>query len=159
MTDDNRVLVEQLVEERIAAAVSEAVEKTRQEMEEKIVLERMHLMDPTHTEGATLLLDNGVGYTYAHVPLDKIASNPLSERAESDLDPETLAMQELITGIRASGGLNRSLLVYRKDDGYMLVKGARRVAALRAMGEEVAPAYIMPYKPPEAMEREWVNGY
>lgn len=151
--------IQALVDKAIAAKTDELRSEVRAELDHQNEHERMTMMSKAANEGNRLYMDPGTGYEYAIIPLDKVDYNPLSRRSKDELDPKSPGMKKLQEDIKAKGGLNRPLLVYRKGDRYMLVKGSRRLAALRAMGEELNHAYILPAKPPMDMEENWVNGY
>lgn len=155
--------VEQQIKEAVAAALSakeEEIEaRLRSEMEREQEKLKMSIVGTALNEGSQLYMDPGTGYEFAIVNLDHIDFNPLSRRTKEELAPDSPGIKQLIEDIKKKGGLNRPPLVYRKGDRYMLIKGARRVAALRAMGEQLNHVYILPAKPPIDMEERWVNGY
>jgi ParB family transcriptional regulator, chromosome partitioning protein len=70
-----------------------------------------------------------------HIPLDKIRPSPRNPRR----GPEQIAA--LAESIRAYG-LLQPLVVRRRRRGYELVAGHRRLAALRQLGWETAPAIV-----------------
>jgi hypothetical protein len=154
---------EQQLQEMIAAAVEAKTAELRAEVESTVENardhERMAQLSMAAQEGAVMHMDPGVGYEFAVIPLDKVDFNPLSRRPEEELDSEHIGIRQLAKDIETRGGLSRPLLVYRKGERYMLVKGSRRLAALRRLGEELAHAYILPAKPPMSVEETWVNGY
>lgn len=151
----------------INAAVDAKAEAIRAEIttevETQLSGERAEQLGSAINESAVIRMDPGTGYEYALVNLDLIDNNPVSRRTPEELLPEDPGIQELIRQIVLRGGLTRPLLVYRQkgeaEGRYMLVKGHRRLAALRAMGQELVHAYILPAKPPLSMEERWVNGY
>lgn len=155
---------------RIADAVQIAVDRTTAEVTERLqanfdtVLDHkeMTYADPTKTDGAVYETDPGTGYAFGFIALEDIDFNPRSKRSAAELKPSADELAPLVQDVEARGGIVRPLLVYRnkKQPGrYVLVKGHRRVAALRALDEELVQAYIMPAKPPAALEEEWVNGF
>ena len=163
-------LVARAVNEAVSVAVAQAVEaktdqlraEARSEVEVREEHVKIEQMSKAANEPLVMHYDSGRGYEYAVIHLDRVDFNPLSRRNPEELDPDNAALRELIEEIAHRGGLNRPLLVYRQKDKegrYMLVKGSRRLAALRAMGEETSYAYILPAKPPIDMEERWVNGY
>lgn len=153
--------------EEIQALINEAVaaktEELRDELEAKLRrehdVERGDSLNKAIKEGVQLYMDPGSGYEFAIIALSKIDYNPVSRRTKEELDPQSEGIKTLKKEIKAKGGLNRFPLVYRKDDRYMLIKGAKRVAALKSLGEELTHAWILPAKPPMDMEERWVNGY
>lgn len=151
--------IQELINQAVAAKTEELRVEVRAELDHQNEHERMTMMAKAANEGNRLYMDPGSGYEYAIIPLDKVDFNPLSRRTEDELNPESPSIQRLQKDIQSKGGLNRPLLVYRKDDRYILVKGARRLIALKSMGEELQHAYILPAKPPLDMEENWVNGY
>lgn len=163
-------LVERAVADRVEAAVQAAVEKAVAETAERLQVNydtaTEHLLmtvnDPTKLDGAALQGDSGEGFVYGFIAVDAIDYNRLTKREEADLAADAADLQPLVEDVAARGGIIRPLLVYRnkKEPGrYVLVKGHRRLAALKALGEELVQAYVMPAKPPLAMEEEWVNGF
>lgn len=154
-------VTEEQLAEMIAKAVEEKASAIRSEIETQIEVqqeqEHMRMINAAAWERERVAVDPGTGYQYATIELAKVQYNPMSKRTKEELQPDKV--QDLAEDIKAKGGLIRPLLVYRKDDGYVLVKGARRLAALRSMGEESVHAYILPMKPPFAQEESWVNGY
>lgn len=151
--------IQQAVKSALTAKEEEIEARLRSQMEREQEKLKMSVVGTALNEGSQLYLDPGTGYEFALVSLDKIDFNPLSRRTEEELSPDAPGIKQLIEDIKKKGGLNRPLLVYRKNNRYMLVKGAKRLAALRAMGEELNHAYILPAKPPIDMEERWVNGY
>lgn len=81
------------------------------------------------------------------IPIDSIERNPYQPR--SDFDPETL--KELVESIRTSGVL-QPLLVRRKQKGYELIAGERRLLAATEAGLKKIPARIMDISDEEALE-------
>lgn len=155
--------IQNLVDTAVSAKEAEIEARLRAELEREQEKLKMQIASTALNEGSHLYLDPGSGYEFCMVSLDKIDYNPLSRRTPEELEPENDGIKSLIRDIKRKGGLNRPLLVYREkgenEGRYMLIKGARRLAALRAMGEELTHAYVMPAKPPIDMEERWVNGY
>lgn len=147
----------------VADAVAAHAEAIRAEIEAQVEEQQAAVkaqqLGKAAGEGTRLHMDPGAGYEFAMIPLDRVDFNPLSLRKEDELTADAPGIPELAQEIQQRGGLLRPLLVYRKDDRYMLVKGARRLVALRSLGEEIVHAYILPAKPPIGMEGSWVNGY
>lgn len=157
--EELQAAIDSAVQAAITAHTAELRSEIQAQAEAQNSNEKAELLNSAVNEGAILYMDPGTGYEYALVHLDKIDYNPLSRRSEDELDPNSASIQALKADIVKAGGLTRKLLVYRKGDRYMLVKGARRLAALRALDEEITHAYILPAKPPIDMEERWVNGY
>lgn len=151
----------------VSAAVEAKVEAIRAtvegEVERQLTKERGEMLAKAADTGERLFTDPGTDFQYALVNLDLIDFNPVSRRTQADLDPNNPDLDPLKEEILHRGGLFRPLLVYRRkgesEGRYMLVKGARRLAALRALGEELTHCYILPAKPPLGQEERWVNGY
>lgn len=161
--------IDKLVKEKIDKAVQDAVTKTAKEVEERVknnyetAMEHFHMnmADPTKADGAIYQMDNGKGYVFGMIEIENVDYNPISNRTEEELAPDAPDLQPLKDDIVARGGVVRPILVYRdkKNEGrYILIKGARRIAALKALDEELVQAYIMPAKPPPGLEDDWVNG-
>lgn len=73
------------------------------------------------------------------VAIDAITPSPENPRKTFDEDE--------IVGLAASieaHGLMQPLVVRRKDDGYELIAGERRLRALRLLGRQTAPAIVQP---------------
>jgi hypothetical protein len=151
--------LKQMIESAVEAKAQSIRSSIEAEIESLGISEKQAYLSKAASEGSVLHTDPGNGYEFAVINLSKIEFNEYSRRTPDELDPETDGIKELATEIKAKGGLVRPLLVYRKDDGYVLVKGARRLVALRSMGEELTHAYILPAKPPFGIEDTWVNGY
>lgn len=152
-------IVDRAVAQALSAREHEIEARLRAELEREQEKLKMEIASTALNEGSHLYMDPMSGYSFCMIPLEKIDYNPLSRRTEEELKEDSEGIKKLVVDIKKKGGLNRPLLVYRKNDRYMLVKGARRLAALRAMGEELTHAYVMPAKPPIDMEERWVNGY
>ena len=71
------------------------------------------------------------------IPLEKIAPNPQQPRIQ--FDPESIA--QLAASIKRHGVL-QPIVVSRREDGYELVAGHRRVLASRAAGKTTIPAVV-----------------
>lgn len=71
------------------------------------------------------------------IPLEKIAPNPQQPRIQ--FDPEAIA--QLAASIKRHGVL-QPIVVSRREDGYELVAGHRRVLASRAAGRTTIPAVV-----------------
>lgn len=152
--------IQDLIDAAVTAKTAELRAELAATVEETQTRERMQVLNAAAYETTRLYTDPGTGYEYALIHLNTIEYNPISRRTEEELSPDDVGIKTLVEEIKLRGGLVRPLLVYRKGDNkYMLVKGARRLAALRAMNEEMAHAYILPAKPPLGMEQSWVNGY
>lgn len=162
----NAALQEMAVEQQriLAKAVADASENTAALFEQQAVDKIAELFTPDEANNGLLLTqDTGSGYTYALVEVSRILHNPKSLRTPEELDPQSEGIQALAADIQGRGALVRPLLVYRLKEAeegyYRLVKGARRLAAMHALGEELVQAYVLPVKPPLGMEEIWVNGY
>lgn len=151
--------IQALVDEAVAVKTDELRDEIEAKLRREQDIERGDSLNKAIKEGVQLYMDPGSGYEFAIIPLDKIDYNPVSRRSEEELDPESEGIKELQEQIKSKGGLLRFPLVYRKNDRYVLVKGARRIAALRGLEEELIHAWILPGKPPMDMEERWVNGY
>lgn len=156
-------ITEKQLQDMITAAISSKTEEltaaVQSQVERQLETEKGRNLNKAIQEGVQLYMDPGNGYEFAIVPLSKIDFNPLSRRTADELDPKSMGIKKLKKDIQVKGGLNRFPLVYRKDDRYVLIKGAKRVVALRELGEELTHAWILPAKPPMDMEEGWVNGY
>ncbi len=174
MSEDISGLVAQLVSEQIQTAidtaVKEAVDKTtieiterlKNDYETRLEHELMVINDPTKTDGAVYETDSGEGYAFGMIEIDLIDYNPKTDRTEDELSKDSEDLAPLIADVEKRGGIIRPLLVYRnkkKPGRYVLIKGHRRLAALKALDEELVQAYIMPAKPPASLEDQWVNGF
>ncbi len=84
--------------------------------------------------------------TIVFVQVAKISPNPFQPRVK--FDPETLA--ELRQSI-AEKGVVQPITVRRADEGYELISGERRLRAIRDLGLEQVPAYIMEVESDEEM--------
>ncbi len=73
----------------------------------------------------------------AEIPLEKIAPNPQQPRVQFD----AAGIAELAASIRRHGVL-QPIVVSRRDGGYELVAGHRRVLAARAAGKTTIPAVV-----------------
>lgn len=140
----------------VAAAVAEAMGP----IDSEVAQDKAAMLDVGADESVRIHEDPGSGFAHAMIPLSLIDFNDLRQRPAEELEADHPQVQELKESYLSTGGkLFRKILVYRKDDRYMLLKGHVRVAALRAAGEDLIMAYIMPYKPPRAQEIDWVNGF
>ena len=147
----------------MTSALAQKTEEIRREIESQVeqqeeVRQTEFLSKAAH-EGIKMHVDPGNGYEFALIPIDKIHHNSLSKRTKKELDPTNPSIKKLAEEIQARGGLLRPLLVYRKDGEYVLVKGHRRLSALKFLEEELTRAYILPAKPPMDVLERWVNGY
>jgi len=159
-----QAMVDRAVQDAMAARTQQLVEQAVQAKNDEIqerVLEatRAKAMSDAASVDVRMEVDSGTGYQYALINLDLIDYNRLSRRTEEELDPNSISVKKLAKDIEVQGGIIRPLLVYRQNGRYILVKGHRRLAALRSLNEEVTRAYILPAKPPIGDEEQWVNGY
>ena len=83
--------------------------------------------------------DDGEESRIQQLAIDDIASNPWQPRQRFDED----ALTDLTESIRSQGILS-PLLVARRDDGYILVAGERRLRAAKAVGLREVPAIVRP---------------
>ena len=75
--------------------------------------------------------------TTSEIPLEKVAPNPQQPRSHFD----QTGIEELTASVRRHGVL-QPIVVSRRDDGYELVAGHRRVLAARAAGKTTIPAVV-----------------
>lgn len=92
--------------------------------------------------GLDALIPQGVMETLdtdrvTHIPIDRIRANPNQPRKRFDEEK----IQSLAESIRADGIL-QPVVVRRKDSGYELVMGERRLQAARLAGVPTVPAVV-----------------
>lgn len=75
---------------------------------------------------------------FGDIEVDKIAPNPYQPR--EDFDP--MALEELKNSI-AEKGVIQPITVRKSSDGYQLIAGERRWRAVKELGYEKIPAFIM----------------
>lgn len=81
------------------------------------------------------------------VPIEQIAPNPWQPRAQFD----DAKLQEMAESIREQGVI-QPLLVRRRDEGYELVAGERRLRAARLASLEAVPVVVRDIGDREALE-------
>jgi len=75
---------------------------------------------------------------FAEIAIDKIAPNPFQPREDFDVE----ALNELKSSI-AEMGMIQPITVRPMDDDYQLISGERRLRAVKELGYEQIPAYIL----------------
>lgn len=73
----------------------------------------------------------------SEVPVDKISANPYQPRTDFD----EAALEELSDSIKEFG-LIQPITVKRKDDGFIIISGERRLRAAQMAGLEKIPVFI-----------------
>ncbi len=81
------------------------------------------------------------GTAYRAIPLNMIVPNPMQPRRQFD----EAGLQELAESFKAQGVL-QPIVVKRKENGYMLIAGERRLRAARLAAMEDIPAIVLDEK-------------
>ncbi len=103
-----------------------------------LISQNVKAPEPTSTDpgGSGEAVDaSGVGVI--ELPIEEIKTNPNQPRKQ--FDPEKI--QQLAMSIQADGVL-QPVVVRRKNDGYELIMGERRMQASRVAGVETVPAIV-----------------
>jgi len=87
------------------------------------------------------------GAATRQIPIADVAANPFQPRSRFD----DTALKELAASIKATGVL-QPVLVRRRDDGYQLVAGERRLRAAQLAGMPSIPAIVREVDDREMME-------
>jgi ParB family chromosome partitioning protein len=90
------------------------------------------------TNATTASGENGLGKEMVlQIPVSQIKNNKYQPR----LDFNEEKLKELVSSIKEKGVV-QPILVRRKQDGYELIAGERRLRAVKALGRETIPAIV-----------------
>ncbi len=87
------------------------------------------------------------GRTVMNVPLEEIEPNQYQPRMDFDIK----GLQELAASIRTYG-VTQPVIVRKKELGYELIAGERRLRASKLAGKETIPVIVKEYSDQEALE-------
>lgn len=93
----------------------------------------LHALIPEYAED-----ESGKNDQFAEIAIDKIVPNPFQPREDFDVE----ALNELKSSI-SEMGMIQPITVRPVDDGYQLISGERRLRAVKELGYEQIPAYIL----------------
>lgn len=77
------------------------------------------------------------------MPVDKLVFNKLNPRLTSLIPEEELKLDELCNSILEVGGIIVPLVVFPKDDKFVVLDGERRLRAAKKLGMKTVPANII----------------
>jgi len=78
------------------------------------------------------------------VPIDKLKYNPLNPRLTKLISEEELKLDELCSSILQVGGILVPLVVYRRNDEFIVLDGERRLRAAKKLNMPTVPVNIIP---------------
>jgi len=78
------------------------------------------------------------------MPVDKLEFNPLNPRLTKLIPEEELKLDELCNSILEVGGILVPLVVFPKNDKYVVLDGERRLRAAKKLNMRVVPVNIIP---------------